>query len=138
MELIQKIAEQATGIMLMWAIMIGVVIIDFWTGIDKAKSRHEPIHSKGLRKTITKVGEYWRVLVMFLFIDIIGTMLPWYSLPYASMLCTLSIILIEIRSVIENLKAKKSSASEITEMVKEIISIDNPEKAVSFLKNLNK
>ncbi|MEG2282779.1 MAG: phage holin family protein [Rikenellaceae bacterium] len=136
MEILKILSSHATIIIVLWALMIGVVMIDLWTGIDKARARAERIHSKGLRMTIAKIGEYWRVLVMFLFIDIIGVMLPWYVMPYASMICTLAIILIEIRSVIENLKEKKSSASHITEVVNEIISIDNSEKALSLLKKL--
>ncbi|MEG1554766.1 MAG: phage holin family protein [Rikenellaceae bacterium] len=136
MEILKILSSHATIIIVLWTLMIGVVMIDLWTGIDKARARAERIHSKGLRMTIAKIGEYWRVLVMFLFIDIIGVMLPWYVMPYASMICTLAIILIEIRSVIENLKEKKSSASHITEVVNEIISIDNSEKALSLLKKL--
>lgn len=136
MEIIERLSSNAAVIIVLWAMMIGVVMIDLWTGVDKARARAERIHSKGLRMTIAKIGEYWRVLVMFLFIDVIGMMLPWYKMPYASMICTLAVILIEIRSVIENLKAKKSSASHIAEMVNEIISVDNTEKAFSLLKKL--
>lgn len=101
-----------------WIVMGASTLVDLWTGIDKAMATGERVRSHGLRRTISKAGDYWRVQCFGLFIDIFGTL--WFSVPYASILITFGILLIEGKSVIENLKAKKSEAANIIDAVRAI------------------
>ncbi len=131
--------RQALITLVCWLIMVLAVTIDLWTGIDKAKSKKEEIHSKALRMTITKIGEYWRVLVMFLLFDIVASFIVSYTLPYASMLGAICVIGIEACSVLENLKAKRSSAAKIPEAIVKIIeckNIDEAKKLINLIKEL--
>lgn len=100
---------------------IAAVLIDLWTGIDAARANKEPIYSHNLRRTISKISDYFRVIVFGMLIDVLGLLFPWYILPYCAMLCTLGGMLIEGRSVLENMKRKKSHAADIADAVQKII-----------------
>ena len=128
--------QKAFIILVFWIIMVIAVFIDLWTGVEKAKAKHERIYSDRLRRTITKIGEYWRVQLMFLLFDIVGSFITAYNLPYASMAGTVCIVLIELRSVFENLKEKKSSAADIPQALKDIINCRDIEKARELIEKL--
>ena len=82
------IQSQVYIILAMCAIMVLAVCIDLWAGTDSAKARGEKIYSGGLRRTFSKLGDYWRIQVMALIFDLIGSCIDWYTLPFASMLVT--------------------------------------------------
>lgn len=120
---------------------VAAAAMDMWTGIDAARANKERISSRGLRKTVAKVVDYLRVLLFALFIDMLGAFIEWYALPYCAMLCTLGVLLIEGKSVIENLKKKRSHASDIVEMAARIIECatrGDAEKIIEALKDESK
>ena len=125
-------------VLALWILMFIAVLVDLWSGIEKAKARNEYVDSGGFRRTFTKMGEYWRVLAMLLLVDIIGNICPWYSFPFASVLGTIAVIAIELRAVIENLRAKHSSAADIPEMIKRIIQCTDREKASELFEEIKK
>lgn len=125
-------------VLAMWLLMVAAVLVDLWSGIEKAKARKEYVDSGGFRRTFAKLGEYWRVLAMLLLVDIIGNMFPWYSFPFASMLGTVAVIAIEFRSVIENLRAKHSSAADIPDMIRQIIQCTDRNKAAGLIEEIKK
>lgn len=114
---------------LLCVLVCAAALIDMWTGIDAAKTNKEKIMSHGLRKTVRKVIDYLRIVYFFLLIDILGAVFVWYNLPYCAILATLGVLLIEGRSVIENLRKKQSAASKVVDAVQEIISCVDSEKA---------
>lgn len=101
-------------ILAMWVVMVMAVCMDLWAGVNSARARGEVINSGGFRRTIGKLGDYWRIQVMALIFDVIGSCIPWYEYPYASMIVTAAIVLIEGRSVWENERAKKGKRGEVT------------------------
>lgn len=103
-----------------WGFMIAACLIDFWSGISTARALHEPLMSHGFRRTFVKIGEYWRVMLFAQLFDILGAFLSFYYLPFATMLCTASVLFIEGRSVIENSRRKKSSAADVVEVSRKI------------------
>ena len=125
--------KQVMIVLLFWAVMILAVLIDLWTGIEKAKATGMALHSHKLRCTVTKIGEYWRVQLMFLLFDVLALSMGIYALPYASMMGTVAVVAIEVRSVFENLKAKRSAAAEVPEMLLEIIRCKDAEGAKKLL-----
>lgn len=106
--------------MVCWFFMIVACLIDFWSGITTARALHEPLMSHGFRRTFIKIGEYWRVMLFALLFDILGAFLSFYYLPFATMLCTASVLFIEGRSVIENSRRKKSSAADVVDVSRKI------------------
>lgn len=134
---IETLQYRALITLVCWGIMVAAVVIDLWTGIDKAKAKSEKIHSRILRRTITKIGEYWRVLVMFLLFDIVASFITAYNLPYGSMLGAVCILVIELRSVFENLGEKRSVASDIPDTLSKIVNCKDLAAAKQLLELIN-
>lgn len=109
-----------------------------WTGIDAARVNKEPISSRALRKTVTKIIDYLRVLVFAVLIDVLGLCFTWYVIPYCAILATLGVLLIEFRSVIENSKKKRSQAGEIVDIVSQIIKCASDKDAEELIKIIRK
>ena len=132
------IQSQVYIILAMWAIMVLAVCIDLWAGTDSAKARGEKIYSGGLRRTFSKLGDYWRIQVMALIFDLIGSCIDWYTLTFASMLVTAAIVLIEGRSVWENERAKKSQVAKLPDAIRAIIQCADAKTAEQLLDKLKK
>lgn len=120
----------------MWLIMVLSVCVDLWAGINSAKARKEKLYSGGLRRTFSKLGDYWRIQVMALIFDLIGSCLSWYGLPYASIVITAAIVIIEGRSVWENERAKKSNVAKLPDAIRAIIQCADVRTAEELLKKL--
>lgn len=126
MELIETylghdVSRGLTIIFVCCILVIAAALLDMWTGVDAARANKEKIRSHSLRKTVRKVIDYLRIVVFGCLIDILGLFFPWYDIPYACAIVTLGVILIEGKSVIENLKKKRSSAAQVVDMVGRII-----------------
>jgi hypothetical protein len=141
-ELIQNGDYQALGqyvvirvaiTMVCWSFMVVATLVDFWSGVTTARALHEPLMSHGFRRTIAKIGSYWQVLIFALLFDILGAFISFYYLPFMTMISTLSIIIIEARSVVENNRRRKVSAAQIPEVTEQIIAAMTNEEAVAAL-----
>lgn len=117
----QDVSRGLTIIFVCCVLVVAAALLDMWTGVDAARANRERIRSHSLRKTVRKVIDYLRIVVFGCLIDILGLFFPWYDIPYACALVTFGVILIEGKSVIENLKKKRSSAAEVLDMVRKII-----------------
>lgn len=119
------------------ALVIFAAFIDMWSGVEAARAVKERISSHGLRKTVSKIVDYLRVVFFAALIDTLGLFFPWYLLPYFVMACTLGVLLIEGRSVIENSRKKKSQAAGIPDAVRSIIQAATREEAEKVLEQLD-
>lgn len=117
----QDVTRGITIIFVCCVLVIAAALIDMWTGVDAARVNKERIRSHSLRKTVRKVIDYLRIIIFSVLIDILGLFFPWYELPYACVVVTLGVLLIEGKSVIENLKKKRSSAAEVLDIVQKIV-----------------
>lgn len=123
----------------MWFLQVLAVCVDFWSGTNTAKALGQKLYSNGFRRSFAKLGDYWRVAVMFLLIDVIGSLFAWYNLPFATMLVSLAVIGIEGRSVWENAKAKKSQAAKLPDIIRDIINcvrIKDAEDLITRIKEM--
>ena len=116
--------------MVCWLFMVLATLVDFWSGVTTAKALKEPLLSHGFRRTITKISDYWRVLLFALMFDILGAFLSFYYLPFLSMLWTLAIVIIEARSVVENSNRRRSHAAEVPSVVSDIVGALTKEDAM--------
>lgn len=122
-----------------WVAMILAVILDFWSGIDAAKYTGVKISSKGLRKSGSKLVDYWRLQLMAAVIDIITSCcFCWYTIPYMAILVTIAVVLIEGHSVVENSRIKKSHAADVPAMMKAIIEAATEKDALDILNKFKK
>ena len=118
---------------LLCVLVCAAALIDMWTGIDAARTNKARIMSHGLRKAVSKIIDYLRIVYFFLLIDILGAVFAWYNLPYCAILATLGVLLIEGRSVIENSKKKQSAAGRVVDAVQEIIACVDSDKAQKII-----
>ena len=108
-------------IVICWIFSTIACIVDFWSGTLTAKILGEKLMSHGFRRTVVKIGDYARVLMFAFMVDALGSLLSFYILPFATMLCALAILCIEGKSVLENSKRRKAHAGDVPDMIKQII-----------------
>ena len=134
LNLTQDIGYGVTIIFMCCVLIIAACFIDLWTGIDAAKKNHEKIRSKALRRTITKVLDYLRVIIFAVLIDVLGLSFTWYVIPYCCVISTLGILIIEGKSVLENFHKKKSSAAKVVDIIETILECTDNETAEKIIK----
>lgn len=132
------IAVRVGIILVCWFFMVVSSIVDFWSGIDTAKALGQALMSNGFRRTVTKIGDYVRLMLFALMFDILGSLLSFYIAPFATILCTIAIIYIEGKSVVENSKRKKAHAAEVPDIVKQIVQATTTEQGHEILSNISK
>lgn len=125
-------------ILICWATMVISCLIDLWSGRNTAKFLGEPLESHKYRRTIVKMGDYSRVMLFGFMFDCLGMLLPFYILPFGTMLCSAGVMLIEGKSVLENSARKKSNAADIPEAIKDIIKATSRKDAELVLQQLTK
>ena len=127
------------GVAIIFVCLVLIVfacLLDMWTGIDAARANKEKICSRPLRKTGTKIVDYYRLVMFFILIDILGLCFPWYNLPYGAVIGTLGVLIVEGLSVIENFKKKKSHAAEVADLAMRITECATPEEAQKIIKTM--
>lgn len=138
LNLTQDIGHGITIIFMSCILIIVACLIDLWTGIDAARKNKEKIRSKALRRTVVKILDYLRVIMFAVLIDILGLTFTWYLMPYCCVVCTLGILVIEGKSVLENFQKKKSSAAQVVDIISTIVECadhDTAEKIIAAIKN---
>lgn len=117
----QDIGHGVTVIFLCFVVIGVAVLLDLYSGINAAKKTGEKIRSHILRRTIIKIIEYWMVVVFGVLIDLLGLSFTWYNIPYAAIIVTLCVLLIEGHSLFENLTRAKSPAGRIDDVAGDIL-----------------
>lgn len=139
--IVQDIRAGVTIIFTCMVLVCAATMIDLWSGIDAARANNERIKSRPLRKTGQKILDYYKLLFIFLLVDILGVFFPWYSLPYAVVLCTAGVLFVEGFSVVENLRKKKSAAAQVADVAAKIVECltkEDAEKIIQIIKDNHK
>lgn len=123
---------------IIWAVMLVAVMIDMRAGIRKAWALHQPIDSHGLRRTFTKFGDYGKVTALFMCVDVLGLLFGLYSMPYASGTAAVIAVGIEAWSVCENLRAARSSAAKVTDIVAGLAKTQDMKEVIEFIRQLDR
>jgi hypothetical protein len=134
------VAIRTIIVLICWTFMVIACLIDFWSGTDTAKALGEKLISHGFRRTITKMGDYVRVMFFALMFDMLGSLLPFYKIPFVTILATIAVVIIEGKSVIENSRRKKAHAADIPDIVKQIIHATTAKQGheiIGIIQNLN-
>lgn len=132
------IKVRAFVILICWLFAVISSLIDLWSGISTARALGEKINSSGLRRTVAKVGDYIQLLLFALMVDVLGSLMAFYVLPFTTMLCTLSVICIEGKSVIENSRRKRAHAADVPEVIKQIVQTVTAEQGVEVFNKIVK
>ena len=136
--LIFFIAIRVGIILLCWLFMILSSIVDFWSGTSTAKALGQALMSHGFRRTVSKIGDYVRLMIFALMFDMLGSLLSFYVIPIATILCTVAVIYIEGKSVVENSKRKKAHAADVPDIVKKIVQAATAEQGHEILNEITK
>jgi len=122
-----------------WVAVAVACFTDMWSGVSTARALGEKVHSHKLRETVNKIRDYVGVLLAFLFVDLLGSLFTWYTLPFFQMVISVGAMLIEGWSVIENKRRKKSNAGLVPEIAREIVKCvreKDAEEIIDDIKNI--
>lgn len=124
------------------ASIVGAMIVDFISGLRKARERGEATTSKGLKRTAAKATKYFTPYAVLMFIDIISSAIV--PVPVFSMLWGIYCILCEFLSVREKSwqkaelrKAERTmriiveNKEDVAKMASELIFSDESDKVHS-------
>ena len=139
--IVQDIRGGVTIIFICSLLICIACLMDMWTGIDAARANKEQIRSKPLRKTGVKIVDYFRLVIIFVLIDILGLCFPWYNLPYGAIIGTAGVLFVEGFSVVENLRRKRSHAAEVADVAAKIVkclTTEDAEKIIKMIKEEKK
>lgn len=105
-------------------------LADTISGIYTAKKTGEKLRSHRLRKTFEKMAVYWFFQTLVAIIGVILALLPWYNLPYLSIILAVAICVTEGRSMWEHSRRRKDGMAKIPETVQGLIDIMGGEEEV--------
>jgi len=140
LQLAQFAIKEAFWFLLCGGLTFGAILVDLSTGVSKARALKEKVYSGGLRKSFVKLRDYLSIFYFGVIVDI-ALNLVWKYMPVGLVTTCIAASAIELISVVENLKLKKSSAAKMPEMVAKMIEVKDTESAVKLLnelKNLSK
>ena len=140
LQLAQFAIKEAFWFLLCGGLTFGAILVDLSSGVSKARALKEKVYSGGLRKSFIKLRDYLSIFYFGVIVDI-ALNLVWKYMPIGLVTTCIAASAIELISVVENLKLKKSAAAKMPEMVAKMIEVKDTESAVKLLnelKNLSK
>lgn len=117
-------------------LVIGAIMVDLCDGLYTARKTRQRIHSHKLRVTVEKVAEYERFLLMAFLIDAIGLLFDAWSLPFLTLLFAIGLMGVEVKSMFEHANRRKSNASQLPQMVSDIIHCQDVDSAMHLINTL--
>jgi len=91
----------------LYIVAILAIFLDLWSGIRKAKKRGEFISSFGLRRTVNKAVKYFNLMFCFTLMDIVLLLIDGINLPFATMVASVLVCIVEIKSIWEKFDQKE-------------------------------
>ena len=119
-------------------LVIMAIVMDLWDRLYTQKKTGGKVRSHKIRITIEKMSEYWRFLVIGLFVDCVGVMFDFYKMPFAVILFGLGLLLIETKSMIEHARERRSHAAELPDLIRKIIECAHEKDAVKIIREFSK
>lgn len=114
-------------------LVIMAIMLDLWDGVHTARVTKDRIHSHKLRVTIDKISEYWRFILIGFLIDCIGLIFSFYFMPFIAVLFGVGLIVIEIKSMFEHAKRRKSHTTDLPLIIRSIVNCANDKEAHDIL-----
>lgn len=114
-------------------LVIMAIMLDLWDGMYTAKRTGQRVHSHKLRVTIAKVSEYWRFLLIGFLADCLGFLFSFYFLPFMALLFGMGLIVVEIISMFEHAKRRKSHLIDLPEIIDGIIAATSKKDAEKII-----
>lgn len=118
-------------------LVVLAILLDLWDGVHTARVTKERVHSHKLRVTIDKLSEYWRFLIIGFLIDCIGLLFDFYLIPFVLVLFGVGLIIVEIKSMFEHAKRRKSHTSELQDILHKIVQCATEKDAHDIVERIN-
>jgi phage-related holin len=125
-----------SGLIVLVVLYAGVflsVLIDFFFGVRRAKRMNIVRTSSGYRRTISKLTNYFGLMLMLSIADIVASVI--FKMPYFTVAGAIGIVLVEAKSVFENLKQQEKSIAEVQSVLLKIL--ENKDEIQNILALLN-
>ena len=135
LELANFAVKEAFWFLLFSSLTFGAILVDLSTGVSKARALKQKIYSGGLRKSFIKLKEYLAIFYFGVVVDI-ALAIVWKQMPIGVAITGIAASAIELISVVENLRLKKSSASKLPEVIAKMIAVKDEEDAAKLLDDL--
>ena len=135
LQLVQFAIKEAFWFLLCGGLTFGAILVDLSTGVSRARALKEKIYSGGLRKSFIKLRDYLSIFYFGVIVDI-ALNLVWKYMPIGLVATCISASAIELISVVENLKLKKSAAAKMPEMISKIVEVKDAEGAAKVIREL--
>lgn len=117
-------------------LVILAIALDLWDRLYTQKKTGGRVRSHKIRITIEKMSEYWRFLVIGLFVDCVGVLFDFYKMPFAVVLFGVGLLLIETKSMVEHARERKSHAAELPDLIRKIIDCAHEKDARTLIEEL--
>lgn len=118
-------------------LVVLAIMIDLWDGIYTARKTGQRVHSHKMRVTIDKISEYFRIVAVGFLIDCIGYLFPIYFLPFFAMIFAIGLICIEISSLFEHAKRRKSHTADMPDVISRIINCSHEHDARKIIETIS-
>lgn len=118
-------------------LVIAAIMLDLWDGIYTARRTGQRVHSHRLRVTIAKIGEYFRLIAVGALVDCLGSLFSFYPLPIITILFGAGLIIVELKSMLEHARRRKSHTAEMPEIIAQIIDCKHEPDAEQLVKKLS-
>jgi hypothetical protein len=122
-----------TVLAVLYACVFASVLIDLYFGVKRAKRLQIARTSFGYRRTITKLTSYFGLMLMLSIADIAASVV--LKVPYFTVIGAIGIVMVEAKSVYENLKQHEKSVEEVQKALLKLF--ENREEIKSLVSFLN-
>jgi hypothetical protein len=122
-----------TVLVVLYACVFVSVLIDLFFGVRRAKRLKIVRTSFGYRRTITKLTSYFGLMLMLSIADIAASVV--FKMPYFTVVGAIGIVIVEAKSVFENLKQQEKSVEEVQKALQKLF--ENREEIKSLVEFLN-
>jgi len=120
-------------LVVLYACVFASVLIDLFFGIKRANDLKIARTSFGYRRTITKLTSYFGLMLMLSIADIAASVI--FKMPYFSVIGAVGIVIVEMKSVFENIKHRDKNVEEIQKLLLKLF--ENKEEIKSLITFLN-
>jgi len=117
----------------LYACVFVSVLIDLFFGVKRAKRLKIARTSFGYRRTITKLTSYFGLMLMLSIADVAASVI--FKMPYFTVIGAIGIVIVEAKSVFENLKQEEKSVEEVQKTLQKLF--ENKEEIQAFISFLN-
>lgn len=114
-------------------LVIVAIMLDLWDGVYTAHKVKERVHSHRLRRTICKMCEYFRFIMIGFLVDCLGFFFSFYILPFVVVMFGVGLLAVELKSMFEHAHRRRSHTIELVDTAKKIIECVHEKDAMKII-----